>query len=518
MLDLAGKRVTVMGLGRFGGGVGVTRFLSQRGADVVVTDLEPEERLADSVAAIEHLIRSGQVTLRLGWHNVSDFTSCDLVIANPAVPKPWDNRFLRSADAAGVPISTEIGLSCSMLSARARRGELRCIAVTGSAGKSTTSAMIHHALSGLRDSGVLGPYARVALGGNIGGSLLGEIDELPSGSWVVLELSSFMLWWMSTAKTGNVAGTGAVGSGSAEAVEFRRAVGARALDKGVGLDVGTTSESAAALDLPGCVALVTNISANHLDWHTDFEHYAASKQVLVRAVRDAERAAERAVPGAVVLVDPSVRGWRSLARARVIEPDLDSWRPPSPRLSLPGDHNRVNAIGALEACVAALGEAHREMLAERIATFTGLEHRLQRVGEYRGVVYFNDSKSTTPESALMALTAVGSTLSHGQRGVHLIAGGYDKQIDLSSLADAAKAIACLYTIGDTGPVLAALARAAGASVVECGTLVRAFDAARSAAKPGDAVLLSPACASWDQYVNFEARGDEFVRLFESLDV
>src|SRR5436305_1141575 len=105
MRDLAGKRVTVMGLGRFGGGIGVTRFLAAQGADVLVTDTAPATDLADSVANISDLVDRGAVKLRLGEHNVSDFTATDLVVANPAVPKPWDNRFLRSAEAAGVPIT-----------------------------------------------------------------------------------------------------------------------------------------------------------------------------------------------------------------------------------------------------------------------------------------------------------------------------------------------------------------------------------------------------------------------------
>src|SRR5437762_1716074 len=103
-MDLAGKRVTVMGLGRFGGGIGVTKWLCARGADVLVTDTDPADKLADSVAQIKALIDSGQISLRLGEHNVSDFTTCDLVVANAAVPKPWDNRFLRSAEAAAIPI------------------------------------------------------------------------------------------------------------------------------------------------------------------------------------------------------------------------------------------------------------------------------------------------------------------------------------------------------------------------------------------------------------------------------
>ncbi|MCC6971827.1 MAG: hypothetical protein IT434_16565, partial [Phycisphaerales bacterium] len=118
--DLSAKRVTVMGLGRFGGGIGVTRYLVSRGADVLVTDLETPEKLAESVAKIADLVAGGRVTLRLGEHNVSDFTTCDLVVANPAVPKPWDNRFLRAAQAAGIPITTEIRLSIDTLPSAAR--------------------------------------------------------------------------------------------------------------------------------------------------------------------------------------------------------------------------------------------------------------------------------------------------------------------------------------------------------------------------------------------------------------
>src|SRR5262245_27359277 len=115
-MDFAGRRVTVMGLGRFGGGLGVTRWLAPQGADVLVTDLDPAEKLTESRAGLRDLIDGGAVTLRLGEHNVSDFTTCDLVIANPAVPKPWDNRFLRAAQAAGIPVTTEVGLLLERLS------------------------------------------------------------------------------------------------------------------------------------------------------------------------------------------------------------------------------------------------------------------------------------------------------------------------------------------------------------------------------------------------------------------
>ncbi|MEO1130329.1 MAG: Mur ligase family protein, partial [Planctomycetota bacterium] len=177
MQSFDGARVTVMGLGRFGGGLGVTRWLAEQGADVLVTDLALAEQLDDSIASIRDLIDDGSVELRLGGHNISDFTTCDVVIANPAVPKPWENRFLRAAEAAGIPITTEIRLTVERLPNRDHT-----IGVTGTAGKSTTSAMIAHLL---RDQG-----KRVWLGGNIGGSLLANLHVMTGDDFVVLELSS----------------------------------------------------------------------------------------------------------------------------------------------------------------------------------------------------------------------------------------------------------------------------------------------------------------------------------------
>src|SRR5262245_19578451 len=103
MQDFSGRRVTVMGLSRFGGGVGVARFLAAQGADVLVTDLDTEEKLRESLSQLRGLVDAGSVRLRLGEHNVSDFTTCDVVVASPAVPRPWENRFLRAAGAAGIP-------------------------------------------------------------------------------------------------------------------------------------------------------------------------------------------------------------------------------------------------------------------------------------------------------------------------------------------------------------------------------------------------------------------------------
>lgn len=460
MFDFASKRVTVMGLGNFGGGLGVTRWLVSQGADVLVTDASPPEKLESALAELRPLIDAGEVTTRLGEHNVSDFTGADAVIANPAVPMPWDNRFLRAARAAGVHVTTEIRLLVERLPSRDN-----VIGITGSAGKSTTTAMIAHALKAMNEP--------VVVGGNLGGSLLYELATLTTRHRVVLELSSAMLHW---------------------------------------LDAGA--------DGPGFsprVAVVTNIKPNHIDWHGSFDHYAASKRVIAAHQRPGDTLilgddSPAAPPGSW----PEVPGVSRRAPARAA---------PEFALRLPGSHNRLNAVLAADAVAAALSTDPREQAAARagalraLADFPGLEHRLQFIGEFPvpgGAGFaFNDSKSTTPESAATAIEALDGDPRYGADRVHLIAGGYDKKIDLAPMIAPASRCAAVYTIGATGPSIAAGVAVAGGRATECSTLDRAFNAARAAMRDREVLLLSPGCASWDQYVNFERRGEEFVRLVRS---
>ncbi len=436
MGEFDGQRAVVMGLGRFGGGLGAARWLAGQGADVLVTDLEPEDRLHESVRQLDDLVRTGRVSLRLGGHNVSDFTTCDLVVVNPAAATPWENRFVRSARAGGARVTSEIALVCERLPVRER-----VIGITGSAGKSTCAGMMAHALGGLGE--------RAVLGGNIGGSLLGELERIDDSAWVVLELSSAMLYWLGQ------------------------------------------EERAWA---PG-IAVVTNLQANHLDWHGTEEHYEQSKKLILKH----QRPGDRCVLGPGLNADR----WRAAAGCVCVEVD-ESERIEG--LVLPGRHNMINACVSARAVACALGEDRLADARRGVASYPGLPHRLRLVSETGGVLAYDDSKSTTPGATMLAIEAVGETLERGRGGIHLIAGGYDKGADLAPIAGAAASLGGLYTIGATGR---ALAEASGDAARYCETLERAVRRAMSSASPGDAVLLSPGCASWDQFDNFEQRGRRF---------
>jgi len=415
----AGRRYAVLGLAR--SGLATVQALVASGADVVAWDGDAEKRAA-----------VGDVTL--GDPLEIDLAGFDAVVVSPGVPL---NRhpIAARAVAAGVPVIGDIELFAQ---ARASLPAHRVVGITGTNGKSTTTALVFHLLE---TAGV-----PALMGGNIGLPILGR-DPLPEGGVYVLELSSYQI------------------------------------------DLTRT------LDCD--VAVLLNITPDHLDRYDGFAGYAASKArlfgmstgVAVIAVEDAEtRAIAATVCARLVSVQASD------------VPDQSAWP------ALQGPHNAQNVAAAV-AAVRALGVGE-DAIAMGLASYPGLPHRMERITTVEGVLYVNDSKATNPTSTAPALAAYPR--------VHWILGGMAKTQDLDAVADQLGHVVAGYAIGDSADLYVRLLGEKGIPVTKAGTMDRAVAAARAAAVAGEVVLLSPACASFDQYRDFEERGDAFRAIVEGL--
>ena len=402
-----------MGLGRFGGGLAAAESLLAEGRQVLVTDLAEEAALQAAVTKLRETF-GAQVSFRLGGHEQEDFAQAELVIANPAVPQPWDNPYLQTAWASGATVTTEIARTLDQLSDR------KTIAITGSAGKSTTTAMTHAALVA---AGI--PATR---GGNLGESLIGT----PKDHTLVVELSSAMAWWL--------------------------------------------YEAPKAPEPIFDVALRTNLAPNHLDWHGDMAHYAQCKQAILDHAK--------------VALDGSTLS------------------PYEGELLVPGHHNRINAAAALAAVTALAPHRPATDFEQGLASFSGLPHRLERVvvPHFPNNGFWNDSKATTAEAVALAIAAVR------EKGpVRLIAGGKGKGTDLGPLCDLFGQCVKTYTIGEIGEELYTCAQGACTHAV---TLDAAVAAATAELSLGEQLLLSPGATSWDQFDNYEKRGEVFRALVQ----
>ncbi|MBI4563574.1 MAG: UDP-N-acetylmuramoyl-L-alanine--D-glutamate ligase [Planctomycetes bacterium] len=448
---LKGARVTVMGLGMFGGGVGAARFLAARGARVLVTDLRPEEALRESIESLNPY----HVELRLGGHQNEYFSGADWVLVNPAVPP--DSPWLKRARA----IDTEMNLFLKLCRARA------VVGITGSNGKTTTTALIGEVLR-------RGPR-RTWVGGNIGGSLLERVDEIGSDDLVVLELSSFQL------------------------------------------------EHADAIERSPRVAVVMNLTPNHLDRHGTMERYAAAKRAIV---------AHQGPDDWKVLNadDPVVSGFRAPSRTATfsLRGDADvraageriEWRLPGgsgaldvSTRRLPGTFNLQNMAAATAASRLAFPEweGWEAAVRDALIAFPGVEHRLEFVVERGGVKYYNDSIATNPDSTLAALDTLPGPFV-------LIAGGYDKKLPFEALGRRiAEKVRAAVLLGQTADAIAAAIGPGATQILRGRSFDEAVALAVQAARKGDTVLLSPACASFDMFRNFAERGRRFKELVQSTE-
>jgi UDP-N-acetylmuramoylalanine--D-glutamate ligase len=458
LVELAGKRALVVGLAR--SGVAAARLLRARGARVVATDRKPEAELKEEVL---RLAQEG-VRLELGGHREASFAEAELVVVSPGVA--WDAPELEAARRAGAEVIAEIELGY-------REAPGTVAAVTGTKGKSTTTAALG---AMLREAG---PPAGgdVRVGGNIGSPLTGLLDGASAATTFVLEVSSFQLEGI---------------------VRFHPHV-----------------------------AVFLNLSADHLDRHPSLEAYAAAKA----RVFENQGAEDWAVVNAD---DPALLALAREARARRIalhprglpakSGDAAWFEAGLARLRrdgrvetlfrradvrLPGRHLAGDLLAA--GAAAHLLGAPAAAIARAAAAFPGSEHVLERVAELRGVAFFNDSKATNIAAAQASLEAF-------DRPVVAIMGGKWKGGDLGELREtASRRVRCVFAIGEARERFA-LALASRVPVLLCGSLREAVEGAWSAARPGDVVLLAPACASFDMFEDYAARGrafkDEVRRLAE----
>ncbi|MES2136254.1 MAG: UDP-N-acetylmuramoyl-L-alanine--D-glutamate ligase [Pseudomonadota bacterium] len=433
----AGKHYAVYGLAR--SGLATVEALLASGAKVTAWDdrLLPGEGRgpgrgeAAVPAALDPGLRRGTEIANL---NEADHTQFDSLVVTPGLPL---NRhpIAQRARSAGVEIIGDIELFAR---ARPELPPHRVVGITGTNGKSTTTALVHHIL---QTAGV-----PTTMGGNIGLPILAQ-DPLPEGGVYVLELSSYQI------------------------------------------------DLTQSLDCE--VAVLLNITPDHLDRYESFEAYAASKDRLLEMQSADHKAIINWPAFEAGLINPGSAGFNGIVPLRPNE--QENWP------ALQGPHNAENADAARQAC-GWLGLSE-EQIDQGLRTYPGLPHRMERIRDKDGVTFVNDSKATNPTATAPALAAFEK--------IRWICGGQAKTDNLDECAPHFGHVRKAYTIGEAGELFASLL-SPHMDVSQCQTLERAVGEAAAEAERGDTVLLSPACASFDQFRDFEDRGAQFRALVEGL--
>jgi UDP-N-acetylmuramoylalanine--D-glutamate ligase len=428
----AGKRYAVLGLAR--SGMAVVEALAASGAQVTAWDRRegPRELVTDKATIADPLL--------------IDLSGFDGVVVSPGVPLNT-HPIAEKARAAGVPLIGDIELFAL---ARASLPRHKVIGITGTNGKSTTTALVHHLFERA------GIPAR--MGGNIGLPILGQ-EPLPEGGVYVLELSSYQ-------------------------IDLTRSLACEA-------------------------AALTNITPDHLDRYDSFADYAASKARLF-AMQDAGQFAVFGCDDASTCAVFDAEAARRTAGRAVCADTAGMAHRQAGWLGLQGPHNLQNAAIA-EAIARELGLT-QDAIEAGLADFRGLPHRMEVLGTFGRVTFVNDSKATNPASTAPALAAYPPK--PGKR-VHWICGGLPKGDNLDECASAFGNVATAYTIGEAGPRFAEILEPV-MPVERCEMLCEAVPRAMARARPGDVILLSPACASFDQFKDYEVRGEAFRQIVAGL--
>jgi UDP-N-acetylmuramoylalanine--D-glutamate ligase len=447
-MDLANKRVLVVGLGK--SGVASALFLQARGAKVTVSDAKSQDQLGEEIPV---LLDHG-IAVETGGHGERTFRGQDLIVVSPGVPV--DSPPLVQARALGEPVIGEIELASQFL-------PKNIVAITGSNGKTTTTTLVGEIIAA-------GGFS-TAVGGNIGTPAVSLVEQAKSETVVVLEVSSFQLETIQT---------------------FRPRV-----------------------------AVVINITPDHLDRHRTFEAYTNAKARIFENQQSEDFAVLNAD-------DPACAGLASRTRAqvfwfsckaevkqgaylrdgRILFRDAKRQREImlASEIPLKGGHNVENVLAAV--CVGALVGCEPGRIGKAVRDFKAVEHRLEYVATIRGVEYYNDSKATNVDATIKALESFPAN-------IHLILGGKDKGSDYTLLNELLRQrVKRVYTIGAAAEKIESQIK--GTEVDHSETLETALRRASATAAAGDIVLLAPACASFDQFLNYEHRGRVFKEVVNAI--
>ncbi len=462
--DLKNKRITIMGLGLNQGGLGVARFLVKAGAHILITDLKTEEELGPSLKKLKDF----DVKYALGQHREEDFINTDLVIQNPAVPH--HSKYLKIARKYKIPIKTDLDLFFQLCPSK------NIIAVAGTKGKSTVSQLIYYIFKGAQKDTILA--------GNIGISVLDILEKITPQTWLILEIST---WQMEGIKDH----------------KFRPQT-----------------------------AVLTNILPDHLDRYLHFKEYARSEKLIFKYQNQKDNLVVNYDNKETIKIKKETRVpiyWFSAKEK--IEPgcylendklffQLEEHKIAFAKISdltLPGLHNLENILAA--STVGFIHNIPGEIILKTLKNFPGIPYRLEFIGQFRGIKFYNDSCATTPEATLAALG------SFPEQPIILILGGKDKKLNYENFGIAIgknkeikKIILLQHPAYDASQKILSVLKKhlESEEVVQTSNLKVGVEIALQQAQKNDLILLSPAAASFGMFKNEFDRGDQFNKIVKNL--
>lgn len=445
-MDLKNKNVLLVGLAKTG--VSTIKKLNKLGANIIVNDIKPKEKLEGIIEEIDNL---DNIEYVLGKH-LENIENIDLTIVSPGVP--LDLPFIEKIKSEGIKIIGEVELAYKLSK------NPTFIGITGTNGKTTTTSLVGEMFKKAnKDTYIVG---------NIGNPVIDTVDLTNENSYLVTELSSFQL----------------------ESIE----------------------------DFKPKVSTIINITEDHLNRHHTMENYINAKARVFKnqdktdftilnyddsIVRDLGKNSNGNVLYFSIKEEVKQGAYLDKNNNIVIKVDgKELVLMNKSELSLPGNHNLENAMSAI--LMAYVLNIDTDVIIDTLRTFKGVEHRLEFVTNKDGIMFVNDSKGTNPDSTIKAITSY-------EKPIVLIAGGYEKQSDFTEMIKyATKNVKALVLLGQTAEKIETTAKEHGIdNISKVEDMKAAVKKAYEIAESGDVVLLSPACASWDMYPNFEARGLDF---------